>query len=360
MQQRTTTPSLPMTVGLDLGDRQSYFALLGDEGVVEEGKVATERGKIRELFERLRELGATRVVCEVGTHSPWVSRELAKVISEVVVADPYAVKLIWAKGRKSDKRDAVVLARLGRSDPELLSPIEHRGEEAQRDLMLLRTRSKLVEMRTVLVNHVRGASKSLGTRLPSCSARSFAKKVREHLPEELRGVLEVALEILEGVNAKIGELDRRVEEMSRERYPETMLLRQVAGVGALTALAFVLTLERPGRIRGTRNVGAYLGLCPGRSQSGKSDPELHITKTGDNALRSLLVNCAHYILGPFGPDSDLRRHGEKIAMRGGKAAKKRAVIAVARKLSVLLLALWRSAEVYDPLRTTRELEATVV
>ena len=126
-------------------------------------------------------------------------------------------------------------------------------------------------------------------------------------------------------------------------------MRQVEGIGPLTALTFVLTLEDPYRFEKSRSVGAYLGLVPATDQSGDRDPQKRISKEGDEMLRKLLVGSAHYILGPFGSDSDLRRHGEKIASRGGKNAKKRAAVAVARKLSVLLHSLWVSGEVYDPL-----------
>ncbi|MDP9474147.1 MAG: transposase [Actinomycetota bacterium] len=148
---------------------------------------------------------------------------------------------------------------------------------------------------------------------------------------------------------KIGDYGRRIEELATERYPESELLRQVQGVGALTALTFVLTLEDPQKFGRSRAVGAYLGLAPGNDQSGDSAPQRRISREGDEMLRRLLVGSAQHILGPFGPDSDLRRHGEKIARRGGKNAKKRAVVAVARKLAVLLHRLWSSGEVYEPL-----------
>ena len=115
----------------------------------------------------------------------------------------------------------------------------------------------------------------------------------------------------------------------------------------------MLTLEDPHRFERSRSVGAYLGLGPAGDRSGERDPQKRISKEGDEMLRKLLVGSAHYILGPFGSDSDLRRHGEKIASRGAKNAKKRAaVVAVARKLCVLLHRLWVSAEVYDPLYNT--------
>jgi transposase len=161
------------------------------------------------------------------------------------------------------------------------------------------------------------------------------------------------LEQIGALTQRIRDYDRQLETISKERYPETELLRQVEGVGPLTALTLVLTLEDPYRFEKSRSVGAYLGLVPARDQSGDRDPQRRISKEGDELLRRLLVSGAHYILGPFGSDSDLRRHGQKIATRGAKNSKKRAVVAVARKLAVLLHSLWISAEVYEPLRNTQ-------
>jgi transposase len=206
-----------------------------------------------------------------------------------------------------------------------------------------------VDCRTQLVNHVRGAVKSFGARLPKCPARSFHNRAPEHIPEALRPALGPILEQIGSLTERIRDYERQLEKISKERYPENELLRQVEGIGPLTALTFVLTLGDPYRFEKSRSVGAYLGLVPARDQSGDRDPQKRISKEGDEMLRKLLVGSAHYILGPFGSDSDLRRHGEKIAARGGKSAKKRAVVAVARKLSVLLHRLWVSGEVYDPL-----------
>jgi len=340
-----------MTLGLDLGDCTTRWCVVGDAGALAEGGAQTEMASLLAVCEQAMARGVERVVMEVGTHSPWVSRAVASLGVEVVVADPHAVKLIWASHRKSDRRDAQVLARLGRADIELLRPICHRGPQAQADLSLLRSRAQLVEARTSLVNHVRGACKAVGGRLPKCSTDSFPKAVASSIPAELKTAQGAILSMIAQLTTKIRELDREIGRMCEERYPETRLLMQVPGVGPITALTFVLTLELPGRIVGTRNVGAYLGLVPGRRQTGGDDPELSITKRGDVDMRRLLVSCAHYILGRFGPDTDLQRFGRRLAARGGKAAKRRAVVAVARKLSILLLSLWRSGQAYVPLKT---------
>jgi transposase len=217
-------------------------------------------------------------------------------------------------------------------------------------MALIRSRQVLVGARTQLVNHVRGAVKSFGARLPKCPARSFHKRAPGHIPEALFPALGPVLETIGSLTQRIRDYERQLEAIAKERYPqETELLRQVEGVGPLTALTFVLTLEDPYRFEKSRCVGAYLGLVPASDKSGDRDPQKRISKEGDEMLRKLLVSSAHYILGPFGGDSDLRRHGEKIASRGAKNAKKRAAVAVARKLCVLLHRLWVTGELYDPL-----------
>ena len=157
------------------------------------------------------------------------------------------------------------------------------------------------------------------------------------------------LSMIEQLTKAIRAMDKEVEQWCQDRYPETALFRQVSGVGPLTALGFTLTLEDPTRFAKRRTVGAYLGLRPRQRDSGGHKPQLRITKAGDRLLRRLLVNASQYILGPFGPDTDLRRFGLRLAERGGKAAKKRAVVAVARKLSVLLHRLWITSEAYEPI-----------
>jgi transposase len=337
-----------MTAGVDLGDRYSYLCLIHTENgeVIEEGRLRTTPETFRRHFTSEQPM---RIAIEAGTHSPWVSRLLKECGHEVLVANARKLRLIYSNKRKTDEIDAENLARLARVDPKLLYPLNHRGEDSQAHLAIIRSREALVGSRTQLVNHVRGAVKSFGARLPKCPARSFHKKAVAHIPEALRPALGPILEQIGSLTERIQDYDRQLEMISKEHYPETELLRQVEGVGALTALAFVLTLEDPYRFAKSRSVGAYLGLVPARDQSGDRDPQKHISKEGDEMLRRLMVSSAHYILGPFGSDSDLRRHGEKIASRGAKNAKKRAVVAVARKRSVLLHRLWVSAEVYKPL-----------
>src|SRR5215204_4643629 len=344
-----------MTAGLDLGDRYSYLCLIDTQSgeVVEEGRLRTTPEALRRRFVSEPSL---RIAMETGTHSPWVSRLLEECGHEVLVANARKLRLIYSNKRKTDELDAENLARLARLDPKLLYPVRHRGEGVQAHMAMIRSRQALIGSRTQLVNHLRGAVKSFGARLPKCPARSFHKRVAEHIPEALRPALGPILEQIGSLTERIRDYERQLETVAKGHYPETELLRQVEGIGPLTALTFVLTVEDPYRFEKSRSVGAYLGLVPATDRSGDRDPQKHISKEGDEMLRKLLVGSAHYILGPFGSDSDLRRHGEKIASRGGKNAKKRAVVAVARKLAVLLHRLWVSGEVYDPLYNTHRRE----
>jgi transposase len=338
-----------MTSGLDLGDKYSYLCLIDTVSgeVIEEGRLRTTPEAFGRRFASEEPM---RIAIEAGTHSPWVSRVLEDCGHEVLVANARKLRLIYANKRKTDEIDAENLARLARLDPKLLYPLKHRGEDSQAHMALIRSREALVSSRTQLVNHVRGTVKSFGHRLPKCPAKSFHNKAPSHIPEALRPALGPILEQIGSLTERICQYDRLLEAISKEHYPETDLLGQVEGVGTLTALTFVLTVEDPYRFEKSRSVGAYLGLVPAQDQSGDRNPQKRISKEGDEMLRRLLVGSAHYILGPFGHDSDLRRHGEKIASRGAKNSKKRAVVAVARKLSVLLHTLWMSGEIYEPLR----------
>jgi len=338
-----------LTVGLDLGDRNSWYCVLDEAGsIVLEQRLSTTPKAMREVFGGMPR---SRVALEIGTHSPWISRLLSELGHEVIVANARKVRLIGESRRKDDRLDAQTLARLARIDPELLYPVKHRSAQAQADLMMIRARAGLVRARTGLVNTARGLAKSYGERLRGCNVRNMNREKAESLSPELQAALQPLLAAIESVSERIAEYNERIEKLAQESYPQVALLKQIKGVGTLIALTFLLTLEDPHRFRKSRDVGCYLGLQPGRRNSGKSEPQLHISKEGDPYLRTLLVQGAQHILGPFGVDCDLRRWGLKLAERGGKNGKKRAIVATARKLAVLLHHLWVSGEVYEPLHT---------
>ncbi len=336
-------------IGIDLGDKKHAVCVIDKNGkILKEFSIPNERKKLEQLAKNCPK---ARVAMEVGTHSPWISRLLDRLGMEVIVANARKLRAIYTNERKCDRLDAQMLARLARTDPELLHPIEHGSEAAQSDLLPIKLRDALVRQRVQIVSSVRSSLKALGIRTPSTSCASFAKTARlvlEPHPNILSSI-EPSLQILESLTKEIRQYDRAIEQAGVNKHPQAKRLRQIPGIGPITSLAFVLIIEDPNRFRDPRDVGAYLGLTPRRDQSGEVDKQLPISKTGNPYLRRLLVQSAQYILGCWGPDSNLRRCGLKLAARGGKTAKKKAVVAVARKLAVLMLVLWQRQSDYLPL-----------
>jgi transposase len=331
-----------ITIRLDLGDHRHTYCVLDETGkIAREGSLSNTREQLAAMAGSYP--GAT-VVMEAGTHSPWVSRFLQELGLRVIVANPRKTGAIYENERKSDRRDAMMLARLARMDPTLLHPIEHGSQEAQQDMLQLKLRDSLVRARVALINAVRFTLKSLGYPVSNPSSASFHKLVLKEVPESIGKMIVHNVAAIAELTERIKALDISISRLAAERYPETIYLQQVSGVGPITSLYFVLKVGNPGRFQRTRDIGAFLGLCPKRDQSGETDKELRISKCGDRYLRRLLVSAAQYILGPFGAHSALREHGLRLAQDGTAKAKKRAVVAVARKLAVLLLTLWKSRE----------------
>ncbi len=345
-----TSKSSSCVIGIDLGRKTSHAAVVLDGRLIEEFSIAGTRAAFTKAFENRERC---RVVMEVCGSSPWVSRLLTDLGYEVLVVAFDSLKVAFKQRQKNDKSDARALALMGATCLPLLRRVEHRTEAHQRDLATLRIRDTLVRNRTALVNEVRGIMNSLGVPLPTCSTSVFAKRIHPLLSEEVQQLVAPALRQIAALTQEIKQIDRAIEARAPAAYPVVTLLSQVNGVGTLTAYSFVLTVNDPSRFQNTRSVGSYFGLVPRQYQSGNSNPQMSITKAGNGYVRRLLVQSAQYILEPFGKDSDLRRYGLAIAARGGPRAKKRAVVAVARRLSVLLLSLWKTGEEYEPLRNQR-------
>ena len=338
-----------ITIGMDLGDQNHVIVAMDAEGKeIEMKTIHNTELSLRKFFSRYHD---ATVAIEAGTHSPWISRLLKEIGCTVYVGNPRKLRVIWDSNDKSDLRDARILAMVCRVEPRLLWPIEHRDRQAYADLGIIKARDTLVQNRVRIINHIRSVTKTFGGRIPKCSTPSFSKQAPPHIPNELKDSLEPLIFAIDLLTQQIKELERQINRLCK-KYPETTRLLQVPGVGPITALAFVLTIEDPNRFTKSRQVGAFLGLTPKRDQSGKCDKQLRISKAGNTYLRSLLVSCGHYIIGPFGTECDLRKYGLSIIVRGGKNAKKRAAVAIARKLAVLLHRLWISDQKYNSFYST--------
>lgn len=333
-----------LTIGIDVGDRCSHAC------VVDRSRTPLEEFSFLtydlELCRKLQR-EPCQVILEVGPHSRWMQKRLEKLGHTVRVVDARKIQLISKSNSKTDKRDARTLAQLGAGVPELLGDIKHRSDQAQADLTVLLTRDHFVQLRTATINRIRGVLKATGVKVPKMSTKAFHVCVGELVPPALQPGLMPLIEELRSLHLRIRLLDKEIEAMA-ERYPSVRKLTPIQGVGHLTALAFVLSLDDPRRFKKSREVGPFVGLTPRKHSSGEKDPQLSITRCGNPFLRRILIQAAHYILGPFGPPCLLRRYGQRIVERGGKHAKKRAAVAVARKLAVLLHRLWVGKAPYSP------------
>lgn len=334
-------------VGLDLGDRWTSWCRCAAGGrVIEEGRVRTQAAALRRQFGGG---SGRRVLLETGTHSLWVARLLRELGHEVHVLHARTLRAITESRRKTDRLDARMLAQLGATTSvEVLHTVDVMDETVQSDRAVLLARDLLVRSRTQLVNHVRGVVKAWGVRLGRGSVKTFPVRVKDQIPEPLRPALAPLLEAIVHLSEAIAGYDRELDQLAAGRYAHSALLTQVPGVGPKTALAYLWTIRDPRRFANSRQVGAYVGLAPGSRSSGARDPQLRISKQGNPLLRRLLVQCAHRILHSPGCAGDLQRFGLRLAAQGGRRGKKRAVVAVARKLAVLLHHLWKAGEVYEP------------
>jgi transposase len=333
-------------IGIDLGDTLAYYACLSNTSeLMEEATVRMTPAAFRKTFGAFE---PTRIAIEAGAQSRWVATVLAELGHEVIVANPRQVELIAKNHNKNDSNDSKLLARLAHVDPLLLSPLQHRPEREQKNLLAIRARAQLVETRTALMHCLRGMLKGFGIRLPRSTSDCFLERCRTSVPAEFTCQLDGLFQVIAELTKQIEAYDEQVEQIAREQYPETARLRAIPGVGTLTALTYVLTLADPRRFRHSRDAGCYLGLRPKQQQSGGHNPQLGITKAGDSYLRKLLVQSAHCVLRDYAPDTALQRWGLALCVRGGKNAKKRAIVAVARKLAVLLHKLWVSGAAYQP------------
>jgi len=335
-------------VGIDIGERHVNLCEIDSDDAVTETRLGNTPKKLREQFEGKAK---RRIVLEAGAHTRWIAELLGELGHDVLVVDPRRTKLISGSLYKDDRVDAQTLAMLGRDAPTLLKTIPVRPLESQVVLTLVRARAGAVQGRTRIINAVRGLLKPYGyTTTKDSRGAGFTAHIRATLDPILLRLVDSLLVLIDTFNAEIKRYDADIELVLPRFAPDAVHVTSINGVGALTVLYFVALVGNPGRFEKTRDVGPYLGLCRRRQDSGDYRSELGITKAGDNLMRALLANCAAYILGPFGQDSDLRQWGLKKVGGGSRAEKKKAKIAVARKLAVLILTLWKTGRVYTPFR----------
>jgi len=338
------------TIGIDVGDRNSKICVMtkqpgGERQIIVETTCATTKAGFAEAFAKFER--SWPVVFETGTHCRWMDKCFKALGFKTIVANPSLVPSITKSNKKNDRNDARELARLAIADPAMLHPVFLRDEIYQQMLRYHAARNMLISQRTQTINQIRGFAKSLGFRIECSSTAMFHAVNRVDWPKELEQAVWPIMGTLKAINLKIKAYDRLIEQLAEKPEFKWMVerARVIYGIGIIGSTVLVAAIGgRPDRFEHARDVGAYLGMTPKQDQSGDTDKQLHITHAGSSIVCTTLVECAGVALMANAKETDLKLKGLRIAMRGGKIAKKKARIAVARSMAVTIVALLQHPE----------------
>ena len=332
------------TIGVDVSDKTSKICVMTKDGgkrrVIVETTCPTTRGGFSECFSKFDR--AWPVVFETGAHCRWMKAHFESMGFKAIVANPAEVKLITESNAKSDRSDARKLARIALADIELLKPVRLRDEKHQHMLRLHEARQLLMRFRSSMICQMRSFAKSCGFRLPDCATEWFHEIDKSKWTDDYEQTVWPVLHVIETVNQKIAAYDTMIEKLANTPVFKAQVERakEVYGVGTVGATVVVAAIDGdPERFKHARDVGPYFGQVPKTFQSGQSDPQLGMTKAGNDLVRKVLTECAHVVMKSSAKDTDLKLKGLKIAARGGRIAKKKAIGAVARGLAVRIVAL---------------------
>ena len=344
------------TIGVDVSDRTSKICVMtkeqnGERKMLVETTCATTRAGFTECFTKFNRQWP--VVFETGTHCRWMDKHFKELGFKTIIANPFKVPSITKSNTKNDRNDARELARLAIADVTMLHPIKLRDEPYQQMLRLHHSRNMLIAQRTQTTNQIRGFAKSIGYRIESCSTEKFHTLNKSDWPKELEAVAWPLMDTLELINLKIKAYDAMIKDLAEEPEFKEMVerVRVVYGVGLVGSTVFIAAIGGdPTRFDRARDVGPYLGLTPRQDQSGDTDKQLHMTKSGLEIVRTALIECACVVMQDNAKETDLKLKGLRISMNGGRIARKRAKGAVARSLAVTMLALLKdTTRKYIPL-----------
>ena len=338
------------TIGADVSDRTTKICVMtkadgGERRIVVETTCATTKAGFEEAFAKFDR--SWPVVFETGTHCRWMDRLFREMGFKTIVGNPGKIPSITKSNTKNDRNDARELARLALADPAMLHPVFLRDEVYQQMLRFHHARNMLISQRTQTINQIRGFAKSMGHRIERTSTERFHELGKAEWPEELEECAWPLMGSLKTINLKIKAYDRLIARLAERPEFKAMVerVRAVYGVGIIGSTVFIAAIGgRPDRFGHARDVGAYLGMTPKQDKSGDDDKQLHITHAGTEIVRTALVECAGIVMMSNAKDTDLKLKGLRIAMRGGKIARRKAKVAVARGLAVAMLALLKDPE----------------
>lgn len=326
---------------IDLHMRYSQIRIIDEHGVVlRDQRVVTSRERLVHAFAGA---GPLRILLETGTESEWVAQTLEGAGHTVIVADPNYAPMYGERHRrvKTDRRDVAALAEANRRG---WYRVAHRTSAAQRSTRhVLRARRQIVQMRSGAVALIRSLVKQEGYRVPRCGAERVPAQLETlGLPAALTAIVAPLVRMIERATTEITTLDEHLEGRAAAD-PLVQRLRTVPGVGLVVALTFRAQIDDVGRFRHAGQVSAAIGLVPREDSSAERRHRGHITKAGPRELRSLLVQAA-WACWRSKQSATLRAWAEQLAARRGRRI---AVVALARRLSRLLYALWRDGTSFD-------------
>ena len=338
------------TIGADVSDRTTKICVMtkaegGERRIVLETTCATTKAGFGEAFAKFDRYWP--VVFETGTHCRWMDRLFHEMGFKPIVGNPGKIPSITKSNTKNDRNDARELARLAIADPAMLHPVFLRDEVYQQMLRFHHARNILISQRTQTINQIRGFAKSMGYRIEGSSTEKFHELSKAGWPKELEECAWPLMGVLKTIALKIKAYDKLIARLAERPEFKAMVerVRVVYGIGIVGSTVFIAAIGgRPDRFGHTRDVGAYLGMIPKQDQSGDKDKQLHITHAGADIVRTALVECAGVAMMENAKDTDLKLKGLRIAMHGGRIARKKAKVAVARGLAVTMLALLQRPE----------------
>ena len=338
------------TIGADVSDRTTKICVMtkaegGERRIVLETTCATTKAGLEEAFSKFDR--SWPVAFETGTHCRWMDGVFRKMGFKTIVGNPGKIPSITKSNTKNDRNDARELARLAIADSAMLHPVFLRDEVYQQMLRFHHARNMLISQRTQSTNQIRGFAKSVGHRIECSSTEKFHEQGKAGWPRELEECAWPLMGMLKTINLKIKAYDKLIARLAERPEFKSMVerVRVVYGVGIIGSTVFVAAIGgRPDRFAHTRDIGPYFGMIPKQDQSGDDDKQLHITHAGADIVRTTLVECAGVVMMDKSKDTDLKLKGLRIAMHGGKIARKKAKVAVARGLAVAMLALMQHPE----------------
>lgn len=337
-----------ITIGMDLGDKKhAIVGLDAKANIVLRRWLPNDQDSLRTFFERNK---GAEIGMETGTHCRWISVLATECGCKAYIGNAHKLRSIFGNTHKNDMRDAEEIANLLHENKRHFHPVMLRDQEHQDLVQLVKMREVAMTDRTRSINAIRGMAKANGARIADCDADSFHRQLKlvlMTLPDNLIRLFRPQIELLKAINATIKAYGKLIDRYRKQHFKEECaLLETIPGIGPINSTSFVAFAGDVKRFRHACDVGPYFGLTAGRDQSSDKDEPKKITKEGNKFVRHLLVNAANNIMKASAANTELKQFALRVWGERGKIAKRKAKVALARKLAVTMAAMLRNGTAY--------------